>query len=77
MSITRTDRNRDYLILGLRAEGVMNADIGRVFGFQASHASAIGVMTRRHVHMHGNPSVWGLIEKYGRWGFLIGGIHWH
>ena len=75
-SITRTDPNRDLLILGLRAEGVPHAESGRVFGIHAAGVSAIGVSIRRHVHRGAGNGVWGLVEKYGRWGVLIGGIDW-
>lgn len=74
--MTRMDRNRDLLILGLRAEGVPNRDIGEVFHFSDSQASQIGVMVRRNIRRLRNDGVFGLIEKYGRYTVLIGGVHW-
>lgn len=75
-SMTRLDRNRDLLVLGLRAEGVPNKEIAEVFFFSASQASQIGVATRRMIRRLRNDGVFGLVEKYGNRTALIGGIHW-
>ena len=75
-SMTRSDRNRDLLILGLRAEGVPTTQIGEVFGVGGGTASQVGCFVRRQVHFLSGQGVWGLVEKFGSRTALIGGIDW-